>query len=272
MEAELELRPLAGGLGAEVSGYDFDGVPAEATVRRLRRALLDHHLLLLRDQPLEPSRQLAFTRLFGSEMRRCSPRTPSLPGFPEIARLGEGGEARRDMRPYCWHSDGAHLPEPTAVSVHHMVAAEEESDTLYTGLASAFDRLPPEGRRHVSRMRTRSDSGIAHPLVLAHPVTGRLGLYVNLDRDSAIIDEFGRENRGMRDGLERHLCAEGTYYRHQWRAGDTLVIDNFAAAHRTTRAAAATQRILHRTSIRGPSAWWRRGASRGFPADALMAG
>ena len=103
------------------------------------------------------------------------------------------------------------------------------------------------------------------------PVTGRLGLYVDLAPNAAIIDEFGRENRAMRDGLERHLCAEGTYYCHRWRAGDLLVIDNFAAGHRTTRTDPAALRVLHRTSIDGPSAWWHNDVSRSFPVAALMA-
>src|SRR5216684_967112 len=105
-------------------------------------------------------------------------------------------------------------------SPRNRIVPTEDGDTLYTSLASAYERLPPEGRRHVSRMRTRSQTGIAHPLARPHPVTGRLGLYVNLDHTAAIIDEFGRENRAMRDGLERHFGTEGTYYRHHWRAGD----------------------------------------------------
>ena len=258
MEAKLELRPLAGGLGAEVIGYDLDAVPDDETAR-LRRALVDHHLLLLRGLPLDPARQIAFTRLFGSQMHTCSPRTPSVPGFPEIARICSR------IGPY-WHSDGAHLQEPTAVSVHHVVVAAVDGDTLYTGLASAYERLSPEGQRHAARMRMRSPTGVTHPLVLPHPVTGRLGLYVNLDHDAAVVDEFGRENRGMRDALERHLCAEGTYYRHHWQDGDTLVVDNFAVAHRVACAS-----LLHRTSIHGPSAWWNNGMSSHFPAGALMA-
>jgi taurine dioxygenase len=270
MEAKFELRPLTGGLGAEVTGFDFDGVPGDETVRRLRQALVDHHLLLFRGRTFDPARQIAFTLLFGSQMHTCSPRNRFVPGFPEIVRVcNREGEGIVNIGPH-WHSDGAHLPEPTAVSVHHIIAITDDNDTLYTGLASAYERLPPEGRRHMSRMRTRAQMGVAHPLVLPHPVTSRLGLYVNLDHDAAIIDEFGRENRAMRDGLERHLCAEGTYYCHQWRAGDMLAIDNFAVAHRATRAGLAAAQVLHRTSIHGPGAWWRNCAS-GFPAGALMA-
>ena len=271
MEAKFELRPLSEDLGAEVTGYDFDRVPGEDTVRWLRQALLDHHLLLFRGRNLDPARQIAFTLLFGSQVHTCPPRNRFVPGFPEIVRAcNREGEGLINIGPY-WHSDGAHLQEPTAVSVHHIVVATEDGDTLYTSLASAYERLPPEGRRHVSRMRTRSQTGIAPPLVLPHPVTGRLGLYMNLDHNAAIVDEFDHENRAMRDALERHLGAEGTYYRHQWRGGDMLVVDNFAAAHRATRADPAALHVLHRTSIDGPSAWWRNGARASFRVGALMA-
>ena len=251
MEAKLELRPLSEDLGAEVTGYDFERVPAEPAVRRLRQALLDHHLLLFRGRTLDPARQIAFTLLFGSDVRTTSPRN-------------------RLPAPY-WHSYGAGLREPTAISVDNIIITAAHGETLYTSLASAYERLPPESQRHVSRMRIRSQAGMAHPLVRSHPVTGRLGLYVDLAPNAAIIDEFGRENRAMRDGLERHLCAEDTYYCHRWRAGDLLVIDNFASGHRPTRTDPAALRVLHRTSIDGPSAWWHNDVSRSFPVAALMA-
>jgi alpha-ketoglutarate-dependent taurine dioxygenase len=165
MEGKLGLRPLAGGLGAEIIAYDFDSPPEEA-VRSLQRELIDFHLLPFRGHALDPVRQLACTRLFGS--------------------------------------------------------------------------------------------------------TGRLGLYVTLGHGAAIVDEFGRENRAMRDALERHLGADGTYYRHRWQAGDTLVIDNFTVAHRAARGDAAPG-VLHRTSIYGSTAWWRSGASLDFAGRALMA-
>src|SRR5216683_1516343 len=146
MEANLELRPLSEDLGAEVTGYDFDRVPGEDTVGWLRQALLDHHLLLFRGRTLDPARQIAFTLVFGGEVHTCSPRNRFVPGFPEIVRVcNREGEGLANIGPY-WHSDGAYLQEPTAVSVHHIIVATEDGDTLYTSLASAYERLPPEGR------------------------------------------------------------------------------------------------------------------------------
>jgi taurine dioxygenase/putative 2-oxoglutarate oxygenase len=80
----------------------------EDAIRRLKRALIYFHLLLFRGHALDPARQLAFTRLFGSRTRPCPPRTPCVPRFPEVARFcnrrGEGLAAVGHR----WHSDGAH--------------------------------------------------------------------------------------------------------------------------------------------------------------------
>lgn len=252
MQATLEFRPLSPELGAEVAGYDFDGVPGAATVRSLRRALVDRHLLLFRGRPLDPTRQAAFTLLFGGPSCPSSSYNRFIPGFSEIGRAGSG-DGLIDIAP-CWQSDGAQS-QPAPVSVHQVIGTAENADTLYAGLAAAYDRLSPEDRRHASRMRTRSRGGIARPLVLRHPVTGRLGLCVNLARDAAIVDEFGRENRAMRDALARHLCLAGAYYHHRWCIGDIVVVDNFAVAQRAASSVPAAARILRRTSVRSSSAW-----------------
>ena len=259
---QLVMRPLPGGLGAEVSGYDFDRRPGHDTVETLRDALIEHHLLLFRGRTLDPAQQIAFTLLFGSELHTCSPRKRFVPGFPEIFRVcNREGAGLTNIGPY-WHSDGAYLLEPTGVSVHHIILPTDDGDTLYTDLAASYQRLPSEAKGQFLRMRTRASTGVTHPLVMPHPVTGRVGLYVNLDPSAVLVDEAGREHCATRDAIERHLSCEHTYYRHKWRAGDMVVIDNFAAAHRATRADPIALRVLHRTTIHGPSVWWRSHSSQ----------
>ncbi|HEX7969721.1 MAG TPA: TauD/TfdA family dioxygenase [Stellaceae bacterium] len=259
----LQLHPLAGGLGAEVVGYDFERHPDEGIAQSLRRALLEHGLLLVRATPPDPPRQIAFTRLFGAVMQTCSPRTRFLPAFPEIVRVSNRQEQGHLNVGQYWHSDGAYLADPTAISIHHVVIATEDGHTLYTDLAAAYARLSPEEARRLSRLRTRSQTGVTHPLVVTHPVTGRRSLYVNLDPAAAIIGESGEEAAGALELLRGHLDREGTCYRHQWRSGDMIVVDNFAVAHHATPADPRALRVLHRTAIHGPSVWWRLEAERG---------
>jgi alpha-ketoglutarate-dependent taurine dioxygenase len=121
MKINLEMRPLSGGLGTEILGYAFDGQADADVAQFLRQALIEHHLLLFRGRTLDPTRQIAFTKLFGDVVHTCSPRSRYLPEFPEIVRVcNREGQGLVNVGPY-WHSDGAYLQDPTAISIHHII-------------------------------------------------------------------------------------------------------------------------------------------------------
>ena len=50
MEARIEVRPLAGALGAEIAGVDVSEALAAATLAALRAAIVDAAVAVLRDQ------------------------------------------------------------------------------------------------------------------------------------------------------------------------------------------------------------------------------
>ncbi len=265
----MQTRRL-GPLGAEIVGFDFTNGPSRTAIETLRALVLQHHLLLFRGRTLDPARQCAFTRLFGGILQTCSPRNRFVPGFPEVARVANReGEGHLNIGPY-WHSDGAYLAEPTAISVHHIIVPTEDGATLYTDLAAAYERLGSAERAALRRFATRAPTGVVHPLVKPHPVTGRLGLYVNLDGSAAVVDERGRPQPRLEAFLIAHLHRDDTYYRHVWREGDIIVADNFAVAHHATPADPARLRVLHRTAIHGPSVWWR-GADSGTNGNGNLA-
>ena len=61
----LDVRPLSGVLGAEIFGIDLSQPLDDASIAGVRRAFLDDHVLVFRDQHLEPQQQVAFGRYFG---------------------------------------------------------------------------------------------------------------------------------------------------------------------------------------------------------------
>ena len=61
----LGVHPIAGALGAEISGVDLSRDPGEETVGAIRRAWLEHLVIFFRDQRLSPAQFLAFGRRFG---------------------------------------------------------------------------------------------------------------------------------------------------------------------------------------------------------------
>jgi taurine dioxygenase len=257
--AAFKLRPIRKGLGVEVVGFDFMNAPSAGTIQALRDALLAHGLLLFRGRTLEPGLQIAFTSVLGGGVHRCSPPTRVIPQFPEIFRVSNRADQGNVNNGRYWHSDGAYLELPTAVTLHHIIRPTPDGDTLYADLASAYERLHPRDRARFEALKTVAQvPSIAHPLVRKHPVTGRTILYVNLEPRAKIVDRDGTEQPELAAFLREHL--NRGCYRHKWRAGDLVVVDNYAAAHCATPAHPDALRVLHRTTVPGQRVWWQGAA------------
>ena len=84
----IEVRPIAGAIGAEVFGVDLGKEVDDATVAAIRKAWLDHNVVFLRDQDLPPARFLTFARRFGAVVatQRNPTSTPSA-----VARRSSSG-------------------------------------------------------------------------------------------------------------------------------------------------------------------------------------
>ena len=63
--SHIEIAPIAGALGAEISGVDVAQGLADGVIGEIRPALLDHGVIFFRDQTLSVERHKAFTRRFG---------------------------------------------------------------------------------------------------------------------------------------------------------------------------------------------------------------
>ena len=59
------LRRVGAALGAEITGLDLSDVVDEATIDYLRRALTEHHVIVVRRQSFTEERQVTFTRRMG---------------------------------------------------------------------------------------------------------------------------------------------------------------------------------------------------------------
>ncbi len=252
---QFEVKPLRP-FGAEIAGFSFDRKLNVDSLRALRKALIEHKMLLIRDQHFSPAEQIAFTKLFGHELLRTGPSLRFLPEYPELFQItNRPGTGNSNTGQY-WHSDGHYLADPSPVSVMHIVNATRDGATLVTDTVAAFDALGEKAKLFLaSHGFVVSETGVGHPIVRKHPLTGQLTLYVNLraspvDRDLhavPIISEL----------IEAHLARPGTFYEHHWQDGDTLVVDNFSTAHRGTASDPRNLRVMHRTSVIGNSVWWR---------------
>ncbi|MCU1662128.1 MAG: Taurine dioxygenase [Pseudonocardia sp.] len=202
----LSVRPVAGHIGAEISGVDLSAPLDETTVAGLTAALHRHKVIFFRGQELDHAAQIRFGRHFG-ELTYAHPHDDAPPeGHPEIFTVDPeryakryGGEYTvRTRRKYSyvagWHTDVTAAVNPPAASILRAeVVPEIGGDTTWTNLAAAYAGLSAPVRAFVDTLRAEhryggsdkptGDSNYArrvndnllvaiHPVVRVHPVTG----------------------------------------------------------------------------------------------------
>src|SRR4051794_22135451 len=83
----LTIEPVAGHIGAQISGVDLSGPLDDDTVARIRTALLAYKVVFFRAQHLDHGQQIAFARRFG-ELTHAHPHEEAPPeDHPQILTI-----------------------------------------------------------------------------------------------------------------------------------------------------------------------------------------
>ena len=100
--SRLEIRPLSGAGGAEVSGVDVARDLDDGTIGEIRDALNEYCVVFFRDQELDVAQHKAFARRFGEIF--IHPNYVGMGEDPEIVMVRRGGSGAR-MRAQRAHID-----------------------------------------------------------------------------------------------------------------------------------------------------------------------
>jgi taurine dioxygenase len=98
----------------------------------------------------------------------------------------------------------------------------------------------------------RTSVGTPHPIVIEHPVSGDLGLYLGRRRNAYVMGLELEDSERLLDELWSYV--ETAVYRHRWAVGDLVLWDNRTTMHRRDAFDPKTRRIMHRTQIKGSHA------------------
>ena len=271
----IEVAPVCGALGAEISGVDLSN-PSDDAMAEVRRALNDYSVIFFRDQNMTPDQHKDFGRRFGT--LNIHPIYEPLDGHPEILQVVKEADALNNIGD-SWHSDATFLPEPPMGSI--LYAREIPpfgGDTLFANLSLAYEMLTDGMRRMLSNLQavhsdafltrgneernsTRSTKLKAgamsaketlHPVVRTHPETGRKALYVNPGFTRRINELTLAESRIILDFLFGHFQQPQFIYRHTWAPGDLVIWDNRCTCHNAVADYDMSERRhLIRTSVEG---------------------
>jgi alpha-ketoglutarate-dependent taurine dioxygenase len=286
-KTELDVRPVAGEIGAEIHGLDISQPLDDATVAGIRDALLRHRVVFFRGQSLDHATQIRFGRYFG-ELTYAHPHDASPPeGFPEIytvdvKRFVEryGSDVRRPGRKGTngtvgWHSDVTPAINPPYGSILRAdVVPDIGGDTAWTNLVAAYDALSEplqrladtlwaehrygagairSGRAPSEAQRQRHELLVSHhPVVRVHPDTGEKALYVNPGFTDHILDVTEEESRRLLDLFFEQITRPEHTVRFRWQPGDVAFWDNRTTSHQAPRDIDDdTPRTLHRVTLIG---------------------
>ncbi|MEX1367538.1 MAG: TauD/TfdA family dioxygenase [Nannocystaceae bacterium] len=269
----MSVVRIGGALGAEVRGLDLRQPLDPSTFAQLQTALVEHQVLVFREQPIEPRHQLALAERFGPV--HVHEAYPGVPGCPQIRVLEH--TAQRPSKIEKWHSDMTFRPEPPLGTVlHAQVVPAVGGDTLLSSMTAAFaglsDRVQrfvdgmlaehsfehgfreslaePGGRQRLAGM-LRDNPPVRHPVVRRHPVDGRPGLFVNELFTTRIEGLREAESAAVLRLLFDHAVAPEYGIRVRWQPHTLVIWDNRSTQHRPANDHGLVHRKHHRVTIAG---------------------
>jgi taurine dioxygenase len=270
----IDVRPIAGSLGAEISGADLAKDLDGETVAAIRRAWLEHLVVFFREQALTPAQFLAFGRRFGEPIEY-----PFVKGLPETPEVIPVLKLEHEAVNFggIWHSDTTYLERPPMASM--LIAREVPpagGDTEFANMYLAYETLSDGMKRlldplvavnssalaDVSKTRedrvkdsARSDAAkqyvAEHPVVRVHPETGRKALYVNVAHTERFSGMTREESLPLLSYLYRHQVRPEFTCRFRWAPGSIAFWDNRCAQHNAINDYPGRRRLMHRLTLAG---------------------
>ncbi len=274
----LEITPSGQACGAHVRGVDLSGDVERHVIAEIRAAWLEHHVLAFPDQAMSDDDLERFTLAMGGF--GVDPFIAPIPGRNHIIAVERRADETSPLFAENWHSDWSFQARPPAgTCLYGITIPPMGGDTLFSNQHMALDAMPDalrariEGKQAIhSAKRAYAPQGAygdadtakrsmdirpsasaeavqLHPIIRAHPETGRLGLFSCFGYIIGI--EGMDEAQAVPLLLELYAWqgAQAFQYRHKW-APDMLVMwDNRSVLHAATGGYDGHDRRLHRTTI-----------------------
>ncbi|MDA0301665.1 MAG: TauD/TfdA family dioxygenase [Chloroflexi bacterium] len=270
----MQVRKIAGALGAELNGLDLSKPLSPEAAAEIRAAFLEHGVIFVRDQQLNSAQFLAFANAMGQPVEY--PFLNGLGDYPEIIEVKKLEHERVNFGGI-WHSDTTYLDPPPMGT---MLLAREippfGGDTLFANQYLAYESLSPGMQRLLEGLvavntsakadvsktredRLRSDGSeearkqfaAEHPVVRTHPETGRRALFVNIAHTSHFKDMTEEESAPILQFLHQHQVKPEFTCRFAWEVGSLAFWDNRSTQHNPVNDYHGYRRVMHRITLGG---------------------
>ena len=281
----MQIEPIAGALGADVTGVDVSIPLEDQLFNDIKTALLEYGVLALRNQTLTPAQQLAFVSRFGKI--HYHPHVKGLPEQPEVMEILKREEDVHNFGAG-WHTDQMFTPAPANYTcLYARELPDTGGDTLYACMRNGYRTLSPamqklaqtlktenrsfaaqlSGKNQTSAgyfgtgMRTKEAAAdealVSHPVVRKHPETGDPVLYVGL-HSIKLAGFTEEESKPLLEFWKKHLVVPENTCRLRWQLGTLAIWDNRLVLHNAINDYPGKRRRMHRVTVSGePTQSWR---------------
>ncbi len=272
---EIEVRPVAGRIGAEIKGIRLSANLDAAAAHAIRDALLKYKVLFFRGQHhLDDAGQEAVARLLGDPI--AHPTVPVRTGTDYILELDS---ASHGGRANSWHTDITFIDAyPKASILRAVVIPPAGGDTVWANTAAAYESLPADLRNLADRLwalhtndydyaayhQDASEGALRrhkevfasqvyeteHPVVQVLPETGErtllLGHFVK-----KILGVSAADSARLFSIFQDYITRLENTVRWRWEVGDVVIWDNRATQHYAINDYGNQHRVVRRVTVKG---------------------
>ena len=194
----LIVRPISGALGAEIS--DINLAKCANSIDQIKAAFLKYHVLVFREQTLNPIEIKNFAKYFGP--LETHPYIKGLDEHPEVAPIIKEANEKINFGGG-WHTDMSFLSCPPLGSLLYAIDTPEfGGDTLFANQHAAYESLSDYMKEFVGQLKglhsaasqyglngdsekrsearksmslgisEKAHAQVSHPVVRTHPESG----------------------------------------------------------------------------------------------------
>jgi len=274
----ITFKPLSDHTGVEVEGLDLSQPLSSETRERVYRAWLEHSVLVVRDQNLDPHELLAAAKQFGDPLHQHNTRfqLEECPEIHYISNQDKYEDGRRYIPGSGYHTDHSNAANPPKATILHAKSLPKTGgDTQFVNMARAFETLDIDIQKRINGLKAEHvyqsshssrklvgltekrkaeiEKSVSHPLIRTHDETARKAIYINPIRIERIIGMDDEEALPLLDYLLEHSIQMTHEYRHRWEEGDFVMWDNRVLLHKAhPDYDMKEKRYLYRLMLQGP--------------------
>ena len=270
----IRLRRIGAFLGAEVTGVDLTKPLDAATIAAIGAAHAEHGVLVFPRQKISSEDLKRFGRYFGE--LTVHPFSTNAADAPELI-VYDQKEGNPPPPTDIWHSDETFREcPPMGTMLCSKIIPALGGDTAFCNMGAAFESLSDKMQNYISGLEAVHDfkpfktlfaeteegwrklrkfeeiyRPVTHPVVRAHPVTGRKVVFVNPQFTLFIKGMEETESRVLLDQLFRLTNSLEHQYRHRWEPDMLVFWDNRLVMHAAVHDYYPQRRLMERVTIKG---------------------